>query len=213
MNIDIWLAFASAYLIITLPPGPNVLLVIRNSLRYGSPSALVTIGGNLTSQLVVVLLVASGIGVALAVLPEFFLVMKMIGALYLIWLGIQQIRTTHQSTSTANNEAQTDNAHLSGLKIFRQAFLVSGSNPKTLIFFSAFMPQFIDVKNPLAEQFAIMYLTIVVIVACVHIFYSLLANRLRQKIKCSRLVNAIKYLGGAFFVVLGLKLLISERTP
>jgi threonine/homoserine/homoserine lactone efflux protein len=206
-----WLTFASAYLIVTLSPGPNVLLVIRNSLKYGSSSALVTISGNLASQLVVVLLVAWGVGAALTVLPEFFWVMKIIGALYLMWLGIQQIRATYKSTSTIS-KAQSDNSTMSSLGIFRQAFLVSGSNPKTLIFLSAFMPQFIDSTNPLAGQFVIMYLTIATIVACVHIFYSILANQLKQKIKHSRFVSTLKYFGGTIFVLLGLKLLISERT-
>lgn len=209
MSFTIWLTFASVYLMMTLAPGPNVLLVVRNSLKYGSSSALITIAGNLTSQLIVVLLVAWGVGATLALMPEFFWVMKIIGALYLLWLGIQQIRATYNPT-TINNALQSDDAGMSNRRIFRQAFLVSSSNPKTLVFFSAFMPQFIDSTNPLTGQFAIMYLTIAIIVACVHLIYSVLANQLKQKIKHPRLVNTVKYLGGTIFVLLGLKLLASD---
>lgn len=211
MAFHIWLTFAATYLIMTLSPGPNVLLVIRNSLKYGSPSAFVTIFGNLTSQLMIVLLVAWGVGATIAALPQFFLLMKLAGAAYLIFLGLKQIHGTRQSKSSVNNEAPPDAAPMSKIRVFREAFLISSSNPKTLIFLSAFMPQFIDQKNPLAGQFAMMYLTIAVTVICVHIFYSVSVNQLKHKIKHTRFMNSVKYLGGSIFVLLGLKLLTSER--
>jgi threonine/homoserine/homoserine lactone efflux protein len=211
MALHLWLGFALAYLITTLSPGPNVLLVIRNSLRYGAPSAGVTILGNLLSQLMVVLLVACGVGAVIAALPQFFLLMKVAGAGYLIWLGIKQIRSGGSVSASAEADEQRAIPAASKAKLFREAFLVSSSNPKTLIFLSAFMPQFIDQSRPLPLQFAIMYLTIAACVLCVHCVYSVSVSQLKHKLRSSRLVRTFKYLGGSLFVLLGLRLLASER--
>lgn len=214
MNFHLWLTFAVAYLVTTLSPGPNVLLVVRNSLKYGASSALVTIMGNLTSQLVIVLLVACGVGAAIAALPQFFVVMKIIGALYLFLLGIKQIRSARSASvlsHEASSEADSNQDSMSRLKVFREAFLVSSSNPKTLIFLSAFMPQFVSQNASLFGQFSVMYLTIAMIVVCVHFFYSVSVHQFKNKIKNSRVVTSIKYVGGSIFLLLGLKLLVSER--
>ncbi len=212
MIFHVWLTFAATYFLLTITPGPNVVLVIRNSLKFGSASALVTICGNLTAQLIVVLLVAGGVGATIAALPEFFLVMKVLGAAYLIFLGIGQIRGARQPGAPAGDEATGSPAPMSKSGVFRCAFLVSISNPKTLIFLSAFMPQFIDESRPLGWQFAVMYLTIAASVGCVHIVYSFSVNRLKHQVKNSRFIQSVKYLGGSLFVLLGLKLLGSQRT-
>ncbi|MEC5163312.1 homoserine/homoserine lactone efflux protein [Janthinobacterium sp. CG_23.3] len=210
MAFHVWLTFAATYFLLTITPGPNVVLVIRNSLKFGSASALLTILGNLTAQLIVVMLVAGGVGATIAALPEFFLVMKVLGAAYLILLGIGQIRTARQPGSPTGDEAP--GAPMSKSGVFRSAFLVSISNPKTLIFLSAFMPQFIDQSRALGWQFAVMYLTIAASVGSVHIFYSFSVNRLKHKVKNSRFIKSVKFLGGSLFVLLGLKLLTSQRT-
>ena len=214
MALHVWLTFAATYFILTISPGPNVVLVIRNSLKYGSASALVTICGNLTAQLIVVMLVAGGIGATIAALPEFFLAMKVLGAAYLIFLGVGQIRAARQSGAgpdQADAGAAVAPATASAPALFRSAFLVSISNPKTLIFLSAFMPQFIDQARPLAGQFGLMYLTIAASVSLVHVFYSFSVNQLKHKVKNSRWIKSVKYLGGSIFVLLGLKLLGSQR--
>lgn len=212
MAFHIWLTFALTYIILTITPGPNVALVIRNSLKFGAASALVTIFGNLTAQLLVVMLVAGGIGATIAALPEFFLVMKVLGAAYLIYLGVGQIRSARRSGAGIGEQADAATAPMSKTGVFRSAFLVSISNPKTLIFLSAFMPQFVDQARPLGWQFAVMYLTIAASVASVHIAYSFSVNLLKHKVKNSRFMKSVKYLGGSIFVLLGLKLLASQRT-
>jgi len=211
MTIHLWFGFALAYFVTTLSPGPNVLLVIRNSLRYGVQAAGMTILGNLLSQLMVVLLVAGGVGAVIAGLPQFFLFMKIAGAGYLILLGIKQIRSSHAMLPQPYNQPCQVQPLISKTDTLREAFLISSSNPKTLIFLSAFMPQFIDQTRPLATQFVLMYLTIAVIVVCVHFTYSVSVNRLKQRMKNSRLLRTIKYLGGSLFILLGLRLLASER--
>ncbi|MCU9953804.1 LysE family transporter [Burkholderia sp. BKH01] len=160
MSIQTWILFAAAYLATTLSPGPNVLLVIRNTVRYGSHGTAATIAGNLVAQGVVVLLVALGVGAVLAAMPPLF---------------------------------------------------VSGSNPKTMIFLSAFMPQFVVHDRPLALQFVVMYATIACTVVVVHSVYSAGVRRFHRGFGMSRAVRTLKRASGLLFVGLGIKLLTARQ--
>jgi homoserine/homoserine lactone efflux protein len=214
MSFHTWLLFAAAYLLTTISPGPNVLLVIRNSVRYGSRGAAASVAGNLLAQGVVVALVALGVGAALVALPPLFVAMKVLGAAYLMYLGIRQLRSARktQATQTAQPAAAASPAYaFDSRKVFREALLVSGSNPKTMIFLSAFMPQFIDHERGLAEQFIVMYLTIAVTVALVHAIYSFGVRGIHKRVGASRWIAAIKRGSGLVFVALGIKLLTAQR--
>jgi threonine/homoserine/homoserine lactone efflux protein len=209
MSFHTWLLFATAYLITTISPGPNVLLVIRNTVRYGSGGTASTIAGNLLAQFVVVALVALGVGAVLAALPVLFVGMKVVGAAYLMYLGVKQLQSGKARTDqpAASSPAYT----LDRKKVFREALLVSGSNPKTLIFLSAFMPQFIAHDRGLPEQFIIMYLTVAAIVAIVHTIYSLSVRGIHNRLGASRWLSAVKRCSGLIFLALGIKLLTTRR--
>lgn len=93
MTFHLWTLFFLAYLVTTLSPGPNVLLVLKNSIQFGWKSAFITIFGNLTCQFLIVCLVALGVGALLQTLPVWFVVMKILGGSYLIYLGIKALRS------------------------------------------------------------------------------------------------------------------------
>ncbi|KXU85064.1 lysine transporter LysE [Paraburkholderia monticola] len=214
MSFHTWLLFAAAYLLTTISPGPNVLLVIRNSVRYGSRGAAASVAGNLLAQGIVVALVALGVGAVLVALPPLFVAMKVLGAAYLMYLGIRQLRSARktQASQTAQPASAASPAYaFDRRKVFREALLVSGSNPKTMIFLSAFMPQFIDHERGLPEQFIVMYLTIAVTVALVHTVYSLGVRGIHQRVGASRWIAALKRGSGLVFVALGIKLLTAQR--
>lgn len=208
MKPELWLAFAGAYFLTTLSPGPNVLLVIRNSLRHGASAAPATILGNLASQAIMVILVASGVGALLATLPVFFLVLKVAGALYLFHLGIGQWRNGQRQPVV---DAMDTDARQPSSGLWKEAFLVSGSNPKTLIFFTAFMPQFIDRQHALPLQFAIMYATVAGIVLCVHLIYAVSAQRIGRYRLRPAIRQGLSRLCGSLFILLGIRLLASQR--
>jgi len=209
MSFHTWFLFATAYLVTTISPGPNVLLVIRNTVRYGSRGTASTVAGNLLAQLVVVVLVALGVGAVLAAMPPLFVGMKVIGAFYLMYLGLKQLKGKAPKSVPSTS---TQSAHvLNKAKVFREAILVSGSNPKTLIFLSAFMPQFITHERPLLEQFIVMYLTVATIVALVHTIYSLSVRRIHNGLGTSRWLEVVKRCGGLLFFALGIKLLTAKR--
>jgi homoserine/homoserine lactone efflux protein len=209
MSFHTWFLFATAYLVTTISPGPNVLLVIRNTVRYGSRGTASTIAGNLLAQLVVVVLVALGVGAVLAALPALFVGLKVTGAAYLIYLGMKQLQGAKPRAGHA--DASVSAPALDRRKVFREALLVSGSNPKTLIFLSAFMPQFIAHDRGLPEQFVIMYLTVAAIVAVVHTIYSLSVRGVHNRLGTSRWLTAVKRCSGLIFLGLGIKLLTAKR--
>ncbi|KWN07765.1 lysine transporter LysE [Burkholderia territorii] len=208
MSIQTWMLFAAAYLATTLSPGPNVLLVIRNTVRYGSRGTAATIAGNLVAQGAVVMLVALGVGAVLAAMPPLFVAMKVVGAAYLIFLGIRQLRGDRNARSPASRTAIVEPDRK---KLFREALFVSGSNPKTMIFLSAFMPQFVAYDRPVAMQFVVMYATIACTVVVVHSVYSFGVRRLQRGIGAGPWVRAAKRASGLLFVGLGIKLLAARQ--
>jgi threonine/homoserine/homoserine lactone efflux protein len=208
MALHVWFVFALAYLITTLSPGPNVLLVIRNTLRHGARGTLATLAGNLLAQLCMIILVAAGVGALVAAMPMAFLIMKLVGAAYLIYIGLVQLLKGRTQAEVASS---VDLPPVASSRVFGEAVLVSISNPKTLIFFSAFLPQFIDPARSLLLQFSIFYLTIALIVVSVHCVYCLGASRLSKRLQVSRWVVSIKRASGALFVGLGIKLLMARQ--
>lgn len=208
MSIETWFMFFVAYLLVTLSPGPNVLLVIKNSVQHGWLSTLFTIFANLCCQLIIVCLVAIGVGELLVQLPSYFIVMKSLGGAYLIYLGIKSIKQTGRISLGVDTKKS---AHRSHRAIFKEALFVSASNPKTLIFLSAFLPQFLDTSHSHNQQFVVMYLTICVIVSAVHLSYALLISHIGRKFNTSNFQTRLSKITGALFVTMGGGVLLSSR--
>ncbi|MBO0213653.1 LysE family translocator [Vibrio sp. Vb2880] len=209
MSIELWVMFALAYLATTLTPGPNVLLVLKNAVQYGWRTTFVTVAGNLSCQLIIVSLVALGVGELLSKMPLWFLVMKVLGGAYLIYLGVKALRQKQQGLPTI--ERTSRGARKSNLQLFRQSFLVSASNPKTMIFLSAFLPQFLDVTHPHSEQFAVMFGTIAVTVMSVHLAYVWLVTQVGQKVSRGHFEHIMAKVSGSLFITMGGGVLLSSR--
>ncbi|WPP01945.1 LysE family translocator [Pseudomonas sp. HR96] len=204
MPMHLWLTFALAYLATTLTPGPNVLLIVRNALRHGPSAMGVTLLGNLLAQLLVTSGVALGVGALLLAVPAAFLALKLVGAGYLIYLGLRQLLAPKASAAPGELPPAQPRSQW---RIGSEAFLVSASNPKTMIFLCAFLPQFLSHDRPLFEQFAVMYLSIAATVVLVHSLYCHAAYRLRGRVGAVRWVASLKRLTGALFIGLGVRLL------
>ncbi|MEZ7196264.1 LysE family translocator [Pseudodesulfovibrio karagichevae] len=212
MNMEMWVMFFLAYLVTTLSPGPNVLLVLKNSIRHGWKSAFITVLGNLSCQFLIVCLVAVGVGHLLSELPFWFVVMKTVGGAYLIYLGIRNLRAARKGKGTALAEPEAGGvAGKPRRSLFLEAFLVSASNPKTLIFLSAFLPQFLDTAHPVSEQFTIMFATICAIVTTVHLGYSYLIASLGHRFSFKDFGRRIDKLTGGLFIAMGGGILLSDR--
>ncbi|RKR19834.1 LysE family translocator [Arthrobacter oryzae] len=136
---DNLLAFALAALVLIAVPGPSVLFVIGRALALGRKGGLLSVLGNAAGEVVQIAAVALGVGVVLAQSLLLFSVVKFAGAAYLVYLGIQAIRHRGSSPTAADPARPTSTA-----RVLREGFIVGATNPKSIVFFVAVLPQFVD---------------------------------------------------------------------
>src|ERR1700684_3745461 len=167
MSLQLYLAFVPACFALALLPGPIVTLLIANGLRHGTRAALVNIAGAQVGLAIVIGIVAVGLTTLMATLGYWFVWVRFAGAAYLVWLGIKLIRTPVEGVS-----AEAPPPPRGGF--FLQGFLVSLSNPKVLVFFGAFIPQFMDMSQDHVSQVALLGVTFMVTAAITDMTYALL---------------------------------------
>ena len=139
MTFDLWLVYVLAAIGLSLTPGPNGLLSLTHGVRFGAARAMFTVLGGVAGFMVLVAASLAGLGALLAASETAFTVAKWIGAAYLVYLGIRLWKAPPPRVSIAA-ESFAEEASVS--RLFAQGFLVAVSNPKALIFFAAFLPQF-----------------------------------------------------------------------
>ncbi len=161
MDLVIWMVYAVAMVGLSLTPGPNGLLSITHGMRFGARRTAATICGAIIGFLMVIAASMAGMGALLAASETAFTIAKWIGAVYLVYLGIKTWRAP--APHIAAGEGAAPDGDSTPLKLCSQGFLVAVSNPKALIFFAAFLPQFMDPAAPWLTQFAIMGSTFAVI--------------------------------------------------
>lgn len=174
MALHTWLVYLIAVIGLSLTPGPNGLLALSHGALYGQRKTLFTITGGMLGFTVLMALSMFGIGALLQASAHALTVLKWVGGAYLVWLGIQLWR------SPAINLSQDNTAPAkSGHALFRQGLLSAISNPKVILFFGAFLPQFLDPTRPLWLQFVVMVLTFVLFEGFVEYLLARMAHRIR----------------------------------
>jgi threonine/homoserine/homoserine lactone efflux protein len=189
MSLDLYLAFVVACVLLALLPGPIVTLVIANGLRHGTRTALITIAGAQVGLLVVIAIVAAGLATLMATMGVWFDWVRFAGAAYLVWLGIRVIR--EPVAIGVSGDAPPPRGGF-----FLQGFLVLMSNPKVLVFFGAFIPQFVDMERPHVPQVALLGATFMVIAAATDAVYALAAGRARAWLSARRAQMLARVSGG-----------------
>lgn len=209
MNFELWSLFFASYLFITLVPGPDVLFVVQNAVKHGYWQAVQSILGNLFCQAIIVVLIAFGAGTLLEQSPTAFWILKILGGLYLIFLGVTGLLKKKDRKDVSQNPSVVSGTHKPAN--FRTGFLVSASNPKTVIFLSAFLPQFISSEGSVPAQFITMYLSICMIVLSVHLLYSFLARNISDAVQKTGLGDWFSNLCNSAFIALGGGLIFSHK--
>jgi threonine/homoserine/homoserine lactone efflux protein len=199
MALHTWLLYLVAAFGLSLTPGPNSLLVLTHGALHGHRKTLFTVAGGAIGFVVLIALSMVGIGALLKASAHALTVLKLIGGLYLVWLGIQLWRAP---AIQLRADASKDNTR--GTELFRQGLLTAVSNPKALLFYGAFMPQFIDPNRDLLLQFAIMATNFVVIEFVVEYLLALLAHRIRPALE--RVGKKFNRVCGGMFVAMGIAL-------
>src|SRR6202048_5063622 len=153
MSLHLYLAFVAACIALALLPGPVVTLIIANGLRHGTRAALINVAGAQTGLAIVIGIVAVGLTSLMATMGYWFDWVRFAGAAYLVWLGVKLIRAPAQAVDAdAPGPPPRGGFCLQGL-------LVLLSNPKALVFFGAFIPQFVDMEKDHVSQVALLGIT------------------------------------------------------
>jgi homoserine/homoserine lactone efflux protein len=168
------LAFTAAVTVLMLIPGPNVALIIANSVSYGPRYGLLTVAGTSSAMVVQLGLTAAGMTELLGNLGTWFEWLRWVGVAYLVTLGIAQWRAPVVDLTTTQPEPR------SAPGIYLRALLVSLTNPKTLLFYGAFFPQFIRADGSVATQVAVLSVVFLIIAVLVDGGWAILAGRVRS---------------------------------
>ena len=169
MSLSFYLTFLAACVILVIVPGPTVTLIIANSLRHGRRAGLLNVAGTQVGLALTVGVVLAGLASLIAAMGEWFTVVRLAGAAYLVWLGYKLL--------IAKGDETTNDARAPRGGFFLQGLAVALSNPKTLLFFGAFFPQFMDPARSFTVQVLIMGATARGVAAISDSAYALLASR------------------------------------
>jgi threonine/homoserine/homoserine lactone efflux protein len=206
MSFEIWLAFAFACTVLVVIPGPTVLLVVAYALGAGRRTALWTVIGVFFGDLVAITASVLGLGVLLAASATLFIVLKFVGGAYLIYLGFKLF-----TAPVVAGRIEAKAAAASGPKMALHAFAVTATNPKGLVFFVAFLPQFLNPAAPAAPQLMIMVVTFTIIAAVNALIYAMAAGGLRTRITQPAVLKWMNRGGGSALMAMGAVTMLARR--
>jgi threonine/homoserine/homoserine lactone efflux protein len=193
MSLNVYLAFIAACIALALLPGPVVTLLIANGLRHGTRAALINILGVQTGMVIALSILAIGLASLMATMGYWFDWVRFAGAAYLVWLGVKLIRSPAQGLSDDAPPPPPRGG------FFLQGFLIAMSNPKLLLFFGAFIPQFMDMSKDHFSQVALLGITFMVIAGLTDAAYALLAGRARSFFS-KRRTRLMSRISGGFMI-------------
>ncbi len=199
MLIATWLAFVAASLVLLFIPGPTVTLVVGYAIARGRASAIATALGVALGDFMAMSLSLLGLGAILATSAALFAAVKLIGAAYLIYLGWKLWTAPVQVEGDPAITAQGT----SHRGMFWHAFVVTALNPKSILFFVAFVPQFIDKQSAYGPQVAVLVVTFVALATFNALIYALVAARARSMLRKPSVLRAVNRTGGGILMGAG----------
>jgi threonine/homoserine/homoserine lactone efflux protein len=203
MSLHLYFAFVAACIALALLPGPVVTLMIANGLRYGTRAALTNILGVQAGLAIVIGVVAVGLTSLMATMGYWFDWVRFAGAAYLVWLGIKLIRSPVEGVSVDTPPPPPRGG------FFLQGFVVLLSNPKVMVFFGAFIPQFVDMSSDHVSQVTLLGVTFMVIAGMTDAVYALLAGRARHFFSARR-TRLLSRASGGFMIGGGIWLALTR---
>jgi homoserine/homoserine lactone efflux protein len=206
MTLETWAFFCMTEFFLCLSPGPSALLVISLGLTRGQAAGVLATIGVLAANCIYFALSATGLAAAQHVSSEAFLVIKWLGAAYLIWLGFRMIVRSFQT----RGEQVISPDPVSKRRSFWQGFVTQGANPNLLIYFTAILPQFIDPRARLGSQVAVLAFSSFAIEFTVLSAYSALSHRAGRKV-APRFRYLVERVGGGFLIGAGAGLATLRR--
>lgn len=202
MSFSVYLAYLAACIVIIMVPGPTVTLIIANSIRHGTRAGLANVAGTQVGIAVMIAIVGVGLTSAIEAMGHWFEWVRLLGAAYLVYMGVQMWRS--KGALNADGTARRPRGGF-----FLQGLLVALSNPKTLIFFGAFIPQFLDSAGNHPLQIAIMGATALVFAVMSDSAYAIAAGRAGRMLTARR-IKLLSRLSGSFLIGGGVWLAFSR---
>jgi threonine/homoserine/homoserine lactone efflux protein len=198
MTVETWLAFTAATVVLLVIPGPTILLVVSYALGRGIRTALPVAAGVALGDVTAMTLSMLGLGALLAASALLFTALKWLGAAYLVWLGIRLWRAGGALNATPREEPAAP------ARMLAHAWIVTALNPKSITFFIAFLPQFIDPHGDFWHQMLVFEATFVGLAFVNAVGYALVASRARGLIRSPRAVGIFNRVGGSLLIGAGL---------
>ncbi|WP_459853162.1 LysE family translocator [Dongia sp. agr-C8] len=206
ISFHLWLAFAAAAAIVIAIPGPTTLMVTGHAMSSGTRVALASLLGVALGDFTAIACSVLGLGAILAASAEAFTVLKWAGALYLIYLGIKLWRApaVPLGAMAAGPNGSTRGQRRSMRRAIAESFSVTLLNPKGLLFFAAFLPQFIDMHRAVLPQVVVLALTFEVLAAGSLMLYIFMTARARRVMDSPRAIRIMNRAGGTMLIGAGL---------
>lgn len=206
MSLPLWLAFVAASAVLLIIPGPTILAVMSYSVAHGKRARLPLVAAVALGDSTALVLSLLGLGALLATSALWFTVIKWVGGLYLIYLGIKLLRAGAAPLDLAPPAAPG-----SRWALFANTWLVTALNPKGMVFFVAFLPQFINPASPAGPQLWILGATFVVMATLNAALYAIFAGAARRVLASARAQRAFNLSGGSLLTAAGLWALWTRR--
>jgi homoserine/homoserine lactone efflux protein len=206
MPLEPWLAFVAAAIVLLVIPGPTILTVISYSVAQGRRANVPLVAAVALGDSTALVLSLVGVGALLATSALWFSIVKWAGGLYLLYLGVRLVRAGIASTAIAVPAAPA-----SRWRLFSNTYLVTALNPKGIIFFVAFLPQFISTQEDVTRQLWILAVTFIVLATLNASLYAIFAARARQLLASRRAQRRFNLAGGSLLSAAGLWALAARR--
>lgn len=198
MSLELWFAFSLASIVLLVVPGPTVMLVVSYALGHGKRSAWATVPGVMLGDLTALTVSLAGAGAVLATSATLFTVLKYVGAAYLVWLGIKLWRAEPKL------EVPQDGGSRKGARsMFWSAYIVTALNPKGIIFFIAFLPQFVLPEQPVVPQLVILGATFLALATTSVAIWATAAGEMRARFRKPGTLKLVNRFGGGFMICAG----------
>lgn len=207
MNIEIWLAFVLAAMVVLVVPGPTLIFVISQAIVYGRRAVIPLVAGVILGDFTAMSLSLLGLGAVLAVSSTLFSVLKWISAAYLIYLGLRIWRSNPEAFKLEFSAPRDSNGHL-----FKSAFIVTALNPKSIVFFVAFLPQFINHQGQTLPQLLILGSTFLSLAIIVASLYAIFAGQLRERMQHRSMRSLLNRCGGSALIGAGIFTAAMQRS-
>ena len=199
MSLEVWIPYVIACALIVMVPGPSVTVIIANSVRHGPKAGLANVAGTQAGIAIALGILVAGLASVMTFISQWFDLLRLIGACYLIWLGIKLWRSDGQ---IIGGDAQPVKGGF-----FLQGFLVAITNPKILLFFGAFIPQFVDPAANAIYQLSVLGLTFMAVAIIIDTAYALLAGNAgkwlsQKRVRFVERVSGVALIGGGIWLAL-----------